>query len=173
MKYFNFKRRNILSGSHLLGTILIFAGVFVLLSPMFLASQISLEKSLIVGATSVIIGLIIASTYGGTLIDFAENKVKEYHSISGYKIGSWTKLPAISTVSVISVSYFSRNIPNGISPTFSGTITEFRILLLSESLTPVLTFKYKNKNLAVDEAKQLATTLRATLQLKLSGDDGK
>jgi len=152
--------------------ILIFAGVFVLLSPKFVVSQTSLEELLIVGATSVIIGLIIASTNGGTLIDFIENKVKKYHSISGHKIDNWTKLPVISTVSVISISYFSTNIPNGISPTFSGTITEFRILLLSENLTPVFTFKYKSKNLAVNVAKQLATTLRATLELKLMGYEG-
>ncbi len=161
-----------MSVPHLLGAILIFTGVFVLLSPMFLVIQTSLEKLLIVGATSVIIGLIIASTYGGTLIDFIENKVRKYHSISGYKIDNWTKSPVISTFSVISISYFSTDIPNGISPTFSGTITEFRILLLSENLTPVLTFKYKSKNLAVNVAKQLATTLRATLELKLMGDEG-
>jgi hypothetical protein len=140
---------------------------------MFLESQTSLEKLLIVGAISVIVGLIIVSTYGGTLIDFTENKVKEYHSISGYKNGHWTKLQAISTVSVISASYFSTNTPNGISPTFSGTVTEFRILLLSENMTPVLTFKYKNKNLAVNVAKQLATKLRVTLELKFSVGDGK
>ena len=165
MKYFDFKRRDLWSGYHLLGTLLIFAGVVVILSPLVLASQSSLEKLLIVGSISVVIGLIITFTYDGTVINFAENSVKVYQSISGFKTGNWTKLQAISTVKVISRSYFTTNTPNGISKTLSGKITEFRILLLSENMTPVLTFRYKNQKLAINNARQLAAQLKAKLEL--------
>lgn len=167
MKYFDFKKRDLWSGYHLLGTLLIFSGVFVIFSPLVLASQSSLEKLLVVGVASVIIGLVITFTYDGTLIDFEENSVKEYQSISGYKSGRRTKLPVISTIKVISRSYFSTNTPNGISRTLSGKITEFRILLLSENQTPVLTFRYRNQKVAVDTARKLATQLKATLEVQL------
>jgi hypothetical protein len=70
MQHFDFKERNLISGPHLLGLLLVITGIFVLISPAFLSSGSSIEKVLAVGMVSVIIGLLIILTYKGTLIDF-------------------------------------------------------------------------------------------------------
>jgi hypothetical protein len=69
MNKFNFKKRNLISGPHLLGPVLIIAGLFALVSPEFLKSGSSMEKILGVGVGAIIIGLGIISSYSGTLID--------------------------------------------------------------------------------------------------------
>ena len=167
MKNFNFKKRNLLSGPHLLGTLLIIAGVFALVSPTFLKSESSMEKVLAVGIGAIITGLLIISSYGGTLIDFTQKKLKEYLSIGGYKFGKWTALPDILKIKVILTSYISSNIPNGISPTFSGEVTDFKTLIYSNSSELVLSFKYSNKDKAVKQANRLAANLNADLVLNV------
>ena len=57
MNSFNFKRRNLASGPHLLGVLLI-----------------SVDKALVVGIRAIILGLVIVSAYSGTLIDFTEKR---------------------------------------------------------------------------------------------------
>ncbi len=168
MNNFDYSRRQLFSGLHLIGLICIFAGVFVLLSPMFLESETPLEKILIVGAVSVVIGLIIVTTYSGTLIDVAGNKVKEYVSVCSCRFGKWTTLPAISAIKVVSTSHIHTNIPNGISPTLSGKVREFNMLLFSEHRLPELSFTYTSKDQAIEEARQLATAFDATLELNFS-----
>ncbi|WP_373495816.1 hypothetical protein, partial [Aquiflexum sp.] len=137
MNKFNFKKRNLVSSPHLLGPVLIIAGMFALASPVFLESESAIEKIIGVGVGAIVIGLGIVSSYSGTLIDFTEKRFKEYFSIGGYKFGEWANLPDISTVKVISNSYVITNTPNGISPTFSGKVTDFRTFLYSDASKPV------------------------------------
>ncbi len=167
MNKFNFKRRNFITGPHLLGLALVVAGLFALVSPMFLKSESSLEKITVVGAGAILIGLIVVSSYGGTLIDFTKKKVKEYSSVCGYKFGEWTALPVITTVKVISTSNKSTNTPNGISPTLSGKTTDFRTLIYSSDPKPLLSFTYSNRKNAINDAERLATRLNAVLELNL------
>lgn len=167
MNNFNFKKRNLVSGPHLLGPVLIIAGLFALLSPLFLESGSSMEKIIGVGVGAIVIGLGIVSSYSGTLIDFTEKRFKEYFSIGGYKFGEWENLPDISTIKVISNSYVITNIPNGISPTFSGKVTDFKIFLYSDVSKPVFSFVYSNKNKAIQKAKKLAYNLNAELVLNI------
>lgn len=167
MNNFNFKKRNLISGPHLLGPVLIIAGLFALLSPLFLESESSIGKIIGVGVGAIVIGIGIVSSYSGTLIDFSEKRFKEYFSIVGFKFGEWTTLSEISTVKVISNSYVITNIPNGISPTFSGKVTDFRIFLYSDASKPVFSFVYSKKNKAVKQAKKLAFNLNAELVLKI------
>jgi hypothetical protein len=167
MNNFNFKKRNLISGPHLLGPVLIIAGLFALLSPLFLESESSIEKIIGVGVGAIVIGLGIVSSYGGTLIDFTEKRFKEYFSIGGYKLGEWADLPDISIVKLISNSYVFTNIPNGISPTFSGKVTDFKIFLYSDASKPVFSFIYSNKDKAIKKAKKLASNLNAELVLKI------
>ena len=68
MNNFNFKRRNLVSGPHLLGSLLIMAGLFALVSPVFIKNESSMERVLGVGVGAIILGLVIVSSYGGTLI---------------------------------------------------------------------------------------------------------
>ena len=126
-----------------------------------------MERVLGVGVGALILGLVIVSSYGGTLIDFTQQRVKEYFSVGGYKFGEWTALPAILTVKVISTSYISTNTPNGISPTLSGRVTDFKTLIYSNASEPVLSFVYSNRDKAVKHAKRLASNLNADLVLNL------
>ena len=167
MNNFNFKRRNLASGPHLLGSLLIMAGLFALLSPVLIESESSVERALVVGVGAIILGLIIISSYGGTLINFTEKRFKDYFSFGGYKFGEWTPLPDILTVKVISTNYVSTNIPNGISPTLSGKVTDFKTLIYSNASKPVLSFVYSDMDKAVKHAKCLASNLNADLILNL------
>ncbi|WP_114752036.1 hypothetical protein [Pleomorphovibrio marinus] len=167
MNYFNFKRRNLVSGPHLLGSLLLIAGLFVLISPFFYRNEDALERVIYVGLGAMILGLVVVSTYGGTLIDFSESRFKEYVSIGGYKSGKWTALPDVLSVKVISSSYISTNTPNGIHPTFSGKVTDYKTLIYSDAPTPVLSFVYSSRERAIQDAKHLASNLNAELLLNL------
>ncbi len=171
MKNFNFKKRDFASGPHLLGILLILAGVFALVSPMFLKSGVSIERVLAVGIGALIIGLLIVSSYGGTLIDFSQKRFKDYTSIVGYKYGEWMTMPDIVTIKVTSSSYRSTNTSNGISPTLSGKVTDFKIFLYANSPQPIFSFEYSSKRKAVKKAQRLAADLKADLVLNISGQD--
>lgn len=167
MNSLNFRNRNLISGPHLLGTLLISAGLFALVSPTFLESGSSMERVLAVGIGAIIVGLLIITSYGGTMIDFTQNRFKEYQSVVGYKFGEWNTLPEIIKVKVISNSYISSNTPNGISPTFSGKVTEFKILIYSKPSVPVLSLVSSYEDKAVKYAKDLASNLNAELVLNI------
>jgi hypothetical protein len=71
-------------------------------------------------------------------------------------------------VKVISNSYVITNTPNGISPTFSGKVTDFKTFLYSDASKPVFSFVYSNEDKAIKKAKKLAFNLDAELVLKIS-----
>lgn len=163
MKEFNFKKRNLVSGPHILGPLLIVAGLVALVGALIFENDGSMVRTLIVGGGAIVLGLLIINSYEGTLIDLRNKRIKTYNSIAGYKLGDWTALPDISLVKVISTSYVRTNVPNGISPTFSGKVTDFKILLYSDDTKPTLAFVYSKKKKAVKQATKLATNLNAEL----------
>jgi hypothetical protein len=167
MKEFNFKKRNLVSGPHILGPLLIVAGLVALVSTVIFKNEDTLTKTLFVGGGAIVLGVLIINSYEGTLIDLGNKRIKTYYSIAGYKLGDWTALPDISLVKVISTSYVRTNVPNGISPTFSGKVTDFKILLFSDEDSPVLAFVYSKKKKAVKQATKLATNLNAELILEI------
>lgn len=167
MQNFNYKRRSYFSGPHLVGPILIATGIFALISPTFLESNSSLLKTSMAGIGAICIGIIVVSTYGGTLINFTKKSIKEYFSICGIKFGEWEPIPNISSIKVISASYISTNTPNGISPTLSGKVTDFKILIYSNNTSPICSFTYSKKGIAVQDAKILATNLQSDLEVNL------
>ena len=126
-----------------------------------------MERALGVALAAIILGLVIVSSYDGTLINYTEKKFKEYSSVCGYKFGSWTSLPVIRTVKVVSSSYMSTNMPNGISPSFSGKVTDFKTLVYSDAAKPVLSLVYSNREKAVKQARSLASNLNADLVLSI------
>ena len=140
MKEFNFKKRNLVSGPHILGPLLIVAGLVALVSAVIFKNDVTPVRTLLVGGGAIVLGLLIINSYDGTLIDLRNKRIKTYNSIAGYKLGDWTALPDISLVKVISTSYVRTNVPNGISPTFSGKVTDFKILLYSDDTKPTLAF---------------------------------
>lgn len=165
MKRFNFKRRKLFAGPHLLGSLLIVAGLVALAGPLVMEEQASLEKAYGVGVGALLLGLIIVTTYKGTLIDFTKKKWKSYVAICGVKFGEWAILPAIWSVKVSPSSYRQTNTPNGISPTLTGSVTEFVLALWGKEATPLFSFVYTNRNRAVKQAKRLAFNLGAELEI--------
>ena len=153
-----------MSGPHLLGVLLMAAGLFALASPMLLASESSWEKILGVGAGAILLGLFIWLSYGGTRIDLTEKKMQDYLSMGGYRFGAWERLPTITTVRVVTTHYRSSNTPNGITPTLSGTIVETSVLLHVDNANPVFSFTYSNQRKAMKNAEYLATHLPAKLE---------
>lgn len=163
MNSFKYKKRNLFSGPHFVGSLIILAGVFALTSPLFFNIGTSIERVIGVGVGALIFGLFITATYSGTTIDFANNRFIEYSTIVGFKTGEWTTLPEIIKVKVISSSRMETNKPNGISPTFSGKVTYFKVLLYSTSSKPLLSFVYSKKAKSLNDAKILAAHLNAEL----------
>ena len=172
MKKYNFKYKSLSidgpysNGFHLLGLILLPVGVFLLIAPVFIEGFESLEQSLFVGIGALVLGLIILSTYGGVMVSFKDRKIKEYYSLCGYKTGEWLPLSEQVSIDLRSFSYKSTNTPNGISPTLSGKVIEYRTFLYSrDSDEPMVYLRYTNKAQAVKEAKLLSIHLEADLTI--------
>jgi len=167
MKEFNFRNRNLLTGPHVLGPLFILAGFVALVSTAIFYDEETVTRNLLVGGGALVLGIFIIKSYEGTLIDLTKKSVYAYLSIAGYKMGKWKALPDISVVKVVSNSYVRTNVPNGISPTFSGKVTEFKLLLYSADSNPELTFVYAKRKKAIKQATKLATHLNAALLLEL------
>lgn len=167
MDTFDFKKRNLTSGPQLLGSLLIIAGLVALSSPYFLTFEQDMDRVLWVGSGAIILGFIIATTYDGTLIDFAEKKYKAYSSIAGFKIGEWRPLPDVSTLKVTSSSYIRMNTPNGVSPTMSQKVNDFNVLLYANEPKPTFSFVYSNKDKAIKHATYLASRFNVNLVLNV------
>ncbi len=135
-------------------------------SPLFMNSSGTLEKAVIVGVVAITIGLLVVSSYGGTLIDFKGKKVKEYTSFMGYKFGQWSALPVITRVVVISGTSKVSNTPNGISPTWSGEETNYKVLLYTDTSSAVHSFLFSNKDRAISDGRHLAANLNAAFELR-------
>lgn len=165
METYNFKKRNLTASPHLFGLIGVAAGIFIIISPSFLASGSSVEKTIVVGVMALVIGLIIVTSYGGTLIDFGTKGVKEYFVFCGYRTGRWEPLPPIEKVKVVATSFRSTNTPNGISPTLSGKVTEYKVLLYSDNPTPTFSFIYTKEDEAKTKAQQIAKGLDVELEV--------
>ena len=161
MHLYNYKRRDLRNGIHLLGIILLFASVFVLLSPLFIEAGDNLQKTLWVGIGTFIAGLIIVNTYEGTLVNLDDNKVKDYFSFCGFKTGNWRKLPLVKTIKLVPIEQKTTNIPNGISPTFSSIKSSYEIILFFSPEHPTYTFSYTNKTVAQKKLKLLSEKLLA------------
>ncbi|MEM6526564.1 MAG: hypothetical protein AAF693_22420 [Bacteroidota bacterium] len=148
MKHYNFKSRSFNSGPHFLGLILIFCGLFVLLTPYLFKTEVPIETVFWLSGGSLFIGTCIVSYYQGTLINFADKRFKEYTSFLGYKFGEWHALPTLSGIKFTSKKQRITNTVNGVSPTLSGDIVFYYIVLLGHQEEPNLTFTFTNKKKA-------------------------
>ena len=164
---FDYKRRNLISGPHLLGSLLILSGIVSLVGTSFLSLGDSLERNLAVGLTAILLGLPIVSTYGGTRIDFSGNRYIDYWSIAGFRRGAWKRLPPIVRVELIATNRRNTNLPNGISPTLSGNVIEFTTLIYTSAPRPLFVFVYKNGDKALKQAQLLASALKCKLVLSI------
>jgi hypothetical protein len=115
----------------MVGGILILMGLIVLAVPIFFEVDTEFSKVLLVSGIPIVIGVIMISTYSGTLIEFENHKFKEYQSILWIKFGDWQNLPKIENAELIHYTSTQTNTPNGISPTLSGEVTVYKCVLVS------------------------------------------
>lgn len=149
LSQFNHKNKSSgINGTRLLSLIFLTAGGIVLLVPLYFEVNTDPQKIGIVGGGAFLIGLLMVSIYSGTLIDFEENRFKEYQSILWVKIGDWQELPKIEKVELIHHTFQSRNTPNGISPTLSQVITIYKCVMLVDG-TKFLVLDYNQEKDAV------------------------
>ncbi|EPR67766.1 hypothetical protein ADICYQ_3192 [Cyclobacterium qasimii M12-11B] len=120
-----------------------------------------MQKTLWVGISAFIAGLLIINTYEGTLIDLNEKKIKEYFSFCGFKTGDWKKLPPVKAIKLVPIEQKTTNLPNGISPTFSTIKSSYEIILFFSPEYPTYTFSYTDKSVAKKKLKLLSEKLLA------------
>ncbi|MEM7110295.1 MAG: hypothetical protein AAF519_18860 [Bacteroidota bacterium] len=159
MKYYNFKSRSFNSGPHFLGLILTFCGLIILLSPFLFELQVPLETVYWLSGVLLFIGTRIVSYYRGTLINFTHKQFKEYTSFLGYKFGEWHALPALSGITFTSKKQRVTNTVNGVSPTWSGELVFYHLILLGRNDQPEFTFSFTNKKKAAKHHRWLEVGL--------------
>lgn len=159
MSLYNYKKRDLFSGPHFLGLLLMLAGLLAFLSPYLFSIGVSARQAHYTGLITFLIGLSIVSFYEGIMFDFAGKRYREYYTILGLKLGQWSALPTITNLEVVSKTKRVSNTPNGISPTLSGNIKEFYVLLLDDQQTPRFKMKFVKQNAAETCARQISTGL--------------
>ena len=142
------------SGPRLLGILLAAAGLLVLISPWIIASGSSIEKTIVVGLTAGLIGIILISLSSGILLDFGGNRIKHFQNVAWMKFGDWEKIPQVQEIELIHHSYRSKNIPNGITPTMSGQITMYKCVLKSDQEV-ILSLDFLKEKEAIDAMEEI------------------
>jgi hypothetical protein len=137
-----------ISGPRLLGFLLAGAGLLALISPWILDSGSSIEKAIVVGLTSSLIGMILISLSSGILLDFGGNRIKHFQNVGWMKFGDWELIPQVQEIELIHHSYRSKNIPNGITPTMSGQLTMYKCVLKSSDAV-ILSLDFSNEKDAI------------------------
>lgn len=154
LQKFNHSYRSMLSGGRLFGLVLIFLGLVVILTAVFVEVETNTLKIALVAGIPFLIGVILVSTYTGTLLDFENRKYKEYQTLLFFKLGEWKKLPKIEHAEMILHSFRSRNLPNGMSPTLSGEVTIYKCVLISNG-TKFLALDFEKEKAAVAALKKV------------------
>lgn len=157
MSQFNYKSRQLLKGQHLIGTLLVLAGVANMVIPLFVESDLTQNQSLLIGAVVIIVGLGIVFTYDGILIDFEQRRVKDYASLCGFKKGEWRALPSTLGIEVMVKEEQSTNTANGISPTLSTLTVTYEVILKNTATQKAETVLSYSKE---KQAQQIASVLR-------------
>jgi hypothetical protein len=167
MSTFNYKKRNFFSLSpHLLGLLFIGVGLFILISPTFIASENSLTKVMLVGSANVLFGLIVVFSYSGVLINFDNKQYQEYYNLCGYKFGELKTLPAILLVKSMAKQHVVTSLSNGVNPTMRGLATAYYVFLYTNRTKPYLVFEYNKKEESERAARELSGACQASLELQ-------
>lgn len=159
MTCFDYKNRKLTTGLHLLGVLLILAGIFALSTPFYLNPATTLERIVGVGSSAILLGVFITFCYTGILIDFKGRKYKTYFNIGWYKTGEWIQLPADLTIDFLKITYKGRSTSNGVSPTFSGKVKVYIIHIRSSQDEKILSFEYESKQKAHRKLEELKAGL--------------
>ncbi|PZX57911.1 hypothetical protein [Algoriphagus chordae] len=133
MQYFKYKSQNDgTKGPRLLGQIFLASGIVVILTAFFVELDTAPVKIALVGGGALVLGIFLSSINSGILFDFRNKKFKEYQKILWFESGEWVELPEINHAEIIHHTYRTSFIPNGITPTFNGLITIYKVVLLAD-----------------------------------------
>jgi len=142
------------------------AGLFALCSPFIFELNVSINRVLIVGLTSLLIGIILICSYEGIFIDFQRLQFIHYFSFFGFKFGQWEAISKITKIKVLSIEGKSTNTPNAISPTITYSFKEHNIFIYSEDQSnPLFTFPYSKRKKAIKKANELAALFGVSMEI--------
>ena len=113
--------------------------------------------SAILPVLSVVAGMAFIWTFHGTQIDFQQNKVMEYVSIVGLKLGNWNDLPRLGKIFVTKTNY-SQVVWSRVSNTQQRS-TVFRAYLKGPGDFKLLFSEKKQKDSIIKEAEAAANGL--------------
>ena len=148
----------------LLGLLFLLGGMFSLTIPYLLETVELTNRSLQTGIAFTAIGLITSSLFKGYLFDLKGRRLKAYQSILGFKFGSWQKLDQLASIRQLVLTEESTNLPNGITPTLSGTTVEHLVILLNAKEEPLAVICKKSEEQARTIAKSLSDGLNIRLE---------
>lgn len=154
MHKFNYTKRSLWNGSHLIGAILICAGLIILVTSFFINQETDQLTLTVMVGCFLFLGLLIMSTFTGKLLDFKDSKIKNYQSVLWIKFGEWQPLPVVDKVDLILHSYRSSGFSNGISPSISYDITVFKVVLIGQN-TLVMNLDYSSQKKASKALEEL------------------
>lgn len=165
MSVFDHTKRKRFEGSHLIGILLIAAGSIIGVLSIFIDFNAPYNNMLPLIICLLVIGLILIFTFSGLEIDFTRNVLREYFSFCGIKLGKWTPVPPIRKIKLKSSSQKKVNVKNGISPTMSGTVRDYKVVIYANQHTPFLSFSYNKKEEGLKNAELLGMSLKASVEV--------
>tara|TARA_R110002020_G_scaffold38849_4_gene116281 strand:- start:1848 stop:2333 length:486 start_codon:yes stop_codon:yes gene_type:complete len=130
MDQFNYKKQTLWNGSHLAGIVCLSIALVIWVTSNFIDNETDPFTLFMIVGIFLFLGILSLSTYSGTLIDFENNKFKEYQSLFWLKLGEWKELPKIEHAELIIHSFRRNSKPNGITPTLSYELTVYKCVLL-------------------------------------------
>ena len=163
MKTYNAKSLYMFRGTHLLGVAFLVGGMISLIGPYVSEALPATDSSLWTGIAFFIFGAFVVSVRKGILFDFEGRRLKPYQSIMGFKSGDWHGLQAAQEVSIIKHDEEHTMLPNGITPTLSGNVTTYLVILIQAEQPPVLVNEHRKQDKALKEAQLLAEHLSLKL----------
>ena len=162
---YNLKTKYIFGNGARLWIIFIIAGVFAWLSPYIYPEQENDPvKVILVGTFGVVLGLVLRFSTKGIQIDTGNQRIREYSSYFGIKVGQWNSLPAFDRIVLTSKKVSHWNTPNGISPTFKSDIKLFTIGLFAGNPNPEYIIQSESQKLAETEAERISKLLNVSLK---------
>lgn len=157
MTLFDYRQRTFFTGTHLIGLLVIGAGLLTFVLPFLLTEHGLQTRDIAIGLSALCIGALLTTAYSGCFLDLPGHRYKEYYSICWLRFGRWETMPAISQLRLLSHQYLQSNTANGISPTLSGKVTDYKLFVyVAHEERPYLTFTYTNQDKAETAAGQLA-----------------
>lgn len=135
---------------------LVFGGIM-----MILIGTVVLVIESILGILILVVGVCIVFLHYGILIDFKENKYKEYWGLMGLKFGKWQNLPPISHISLTKSRYSQQIGLRAANTTLQGFL--YRGNLRINERESILVIQSPRKEKVLGRLKQLAKKLNIGL----------